>query len=99
MHFTPELYQEFILHLNGQLKILCHTIMYDRLNTPDTRKHVSFAVGDYLLKILKKFGCLSMIVTCDETNNPPDIIKQNKLVLTWAIKMPDRTTLEFDIVV
>jgi hypothetical protein len=75
----------------GLRKLLSRYLMEP--NTDKTRKNVSAAVSSFLDNIKTKQGVYDYAILCDETNNTPDTIDRNELMLAIALK-PTKT-IEF----
>lgn len=76
-----------VRHLSRIILNQLEEYVFER-NVYITRRHIEFVIGLIIENI--KYGFInSYSVTCNETNNTPDIIDQNKLVVDVKIETRD----------
>jgi len=59
--------------------------MFMRYNTPETRREITMRLDNRLRELHQQRVIYDYKITCNETNNPPDVIDQHRIVLDTYI--------------
>ena len=84
--------RRLLINLKGYISRVADTFVFEQ-NTPETRERFLSEVNPYLSIVQQQEGLTSFEVVMDETNNPPEIIDNNKLV--GQIYLQPTRTAEF----
>jgi hypothetical protein len=81
-----------VMHIKHDLRLSLYPYVFEQ-NNDNTRAKIAAMVSNYLHDIRTSHGLYDYAVVCDKTNNTPDSIDQNKLIIEVAIK-PEKS-IEF----
>lgn len=74
-----------VAYIRRQARKLAFSYLFEP-NDQITRDNLKAAIDGMLRTILTKRGLVDYLTVCDESNNPPEIVDRNEMVLDVAVK-------------